>query len=135
MNGALAFLKSFMTEMKEWESNFCDAQDEADEGGADLEEVKSNYKRQLFDLLTKYSLAEGLNRERLVDLGATIPTTYDPNRDSISADGQSGLVFLVKQTVGFKSTFRFLLLEQQEGWVIKRKDRLDLHGDWVASSL
>jgi hypothetical protein len=127
-------LVSFMTEMKRWEVGFCDEQDALDEDGADIVDLKESYKKNLEIILNSYSLDKGLNRDRLIDLGATIPATYDPGRDAIESDG-SNAIFIVQQAAGFKSKFRFFMVKCSEVWMIDKKERLDATGSWVGSSL
>lgn len=132
---AIDDLVVFMKSMKAWESDFCSAQDEADESDIDIDIVKQEYAVKLDEIFNLHSLDEGINRERLVDLGVTIPVTYDPSRDVIEPENNSDSIFIVKQTAGFKSQFRFFMVFQDPVWVIKRKERLDGSGKWVESSL
>ncbi|MEE5137587.1 NTF2 fold immunity protein [Pseudomonas alliivorans] len=133
--GALKCLLSFMKSMKSWEIEFCTAQDEADEKDLDLTPIRNDYALRLKEILDMYSLDCGLNRERLVDLGSTIPVTYDPDRDEVDAESESLAVFIVKQATGFKSQFRFSMINKDQSWLIQKKERLGGSGKWLASSL
>ncbi|MBP1126818.1 MULTISPECIES: NTF2 fold immunity protein [Pseudomonas] len=132
---AIDDLMKFMNSMKDWEAGFCSAQDEADESDIDISMIKQKYAVKLEEILNIHSLDEGINRERLVDLGSTIPVTYDPSRDVIEPENHSESIFIVTQTAGFKSQFRFFMVFRDPDWVIKRKERLDGSGKWIASSL
>ena len=132
---AIDDLVIFMNSMKDWEADFCSAQDEADESDIDISTVKQDYAVKLMEILNLHSLDEGVNRERLVDLGSTIPVTYDSSRDVVEPENNSESIFIVKQNAGFKSQFRFFMVFRNPDWVIKKKERLDGSGKWVASSL
>lgn len=132
---AIDDLVVFMNAMKVWEADFCSAQDEADEGNIDIAIVKQEYAVKLDEILNLHSLDEGINRARLVDLGSTIPVTYDPSRDVVEPESNSESIFIVTQTSGFKSQFRFFMIFRDPVWVIKKKERLNGSGKWVESSL
>lgn len=134
-NDVSSYLRNFMNEMKCWELDICAAQDtvgDVDEGYESLEEL---FREKLHHILDNYSTPEGMNRMRLIDLGSTIPVTYDPDRDIISVEERSNSIFVVAQAAGFKSKFRFSLVARGEGWVIAKKERLSADRKWVGSSL
>jgi hypothetical protein len=133
-NSAKDQLISFMAEMNKWETEFCGAQDAADEEDLDITPIKEDYKKKLQAILDKYSLNHGLNRDRLIDLGATVPATYQPTSDHIEADPVD-TIFMVQQSNGFRSKFRFFMVERGGTWFIDRKERAEGKDKWVRSSL
>jgi hypothetical protein len=133
-NSAKDRLISFMAEMNEWETEFCAAQDEADEADLDITPIKEGYKKKLEAILDKYSLNQGLNRDRLIDLGATVPATYQPTHDHIESD-PADTIFMVQQSNGFRSKFRFFMVERGRTWFVDRKERAEGTDKWVRSSL
>ncbi len=133
-NSAKERLISFMTEMNEWETEFCGAQDLADEEDLDITPIKEDYKKKLEVILDKYSVNHGLNRDRVIDLGATVPATYQPTNDHIEAD-PTDTMFMVQQSNGFRSKFRFFMVEHGGTWFIDRKERAEGKDKWVRSSL
>ncbi|UFH49886.1 NTF2 fold immunity protein [Pseudomonas sp. KNUC1026] len=128
-------LMSFMAAMSVWEIEFCSAQDEADEPGSDIGIIRDRYAAKLLAIFDQYSIHHGVNRNRLVDLGSTLPPTYDPERDHVEVEKENEPVFLVKQSAGFKSHFRFTMFRHNETWLIKEKQRLDENGHWAPSAL
>ncbi len=133
-NSAKDRLICFMVEMNEWETEFCAAQDEADEEDLDMSPVKEYYKKKLEVILDRYSLKNGLNRHRLIDLGATVPATYQPTHDHIESD-PAETIFMVQQSSGFRSKFRFVMVERGGTWFVDRKERAEGTDKWVRSSL
>lgn len=127
-------LLGFMKEMNRWESEFCAAQDAADEDDLDVTPIKKEYKKKLEAILDRYSLKKGLNRDRLTDLGATLPATYQPANDLIECDA-TGTIIMVQQSNGFRSKFRFFMIECDGSWFIDRKERAEGGDQWVKSSL
>ncbi|PWU30105.1 hypothetical protein DK254_08250 [Pseudomonas sp. RW407] len=77
---AIDILKDFMCEMHIWETSFCKAQDEYDEADHDTKELCGVYREKLKVILEKYSMETTPNRDRLVDLGCTVPATYTPTK-------------------------------------------------------
>jgi len=134
-SSALDSLLELMREMKEWETDFCTAQDKADENDLDISGVRDEYATKLRDILNRYCLDQGLNKERLADLGSTIPVTYDPGRDEVEAESGSDAIYIVKQAAGFKSVFRFSMIFKGENWLVQKKERLNESGKWVASTV
>ena len=132
---ALDSLFELMKKMKEWEADFCTAQDNADEDDLDISAVRDEYATKLKEILDCHSLDQGLNKERLVDLGSTIPVTYDPCRDEVLLENGSDAIYIVKQAVGFKSVFRFSMILKGENWLVQKKERLNESGKWVASTI
>ncbi|MBD8596566.1 NTF2 fold immunity protein [Pseudomonas sp. CFBP 8772] len=133
-NSAKDRLICFMAEMNEWETEFCAAQDAADEEDLDIIPIKEDYKKKLEAILDEYSLSHGSNRDRLIDLGATVPATYQPTDDHIEAD-PTDAIFMVQQSNGFRSKFRFFMVERDGTWFIDRKERAEGKDKWVRSSL
>jgi hypothetical protein len=133
-NNAEGGLIGFMTEMNQWEVEFCSAQDAADDEDEDVVPLKQEYKKKLEVILNLYSLNHGLNRDRLNDLGATIPPAYQPTNDQLEADS-SGTIFMVQQSNGFKTKSRFFMVERGGTWLIDKKERAEVGDKWVSSSL
>lgn len=134
---AIDTLKEFMREMCAWETDFCDAQDECDETVTETTELHTKYREKLKEILEKYSIETKQNRERLIDLGCTIPVTYDPQRDKIVITDEKDDLCQIQTTQpnGLKCDFLFTLRKYSNDWKIDKKHRQDSKGSWVLSTL
>lgn len=61
------------------------------------------------------------------------PPAYDPELDAVMVEsvGRSRMVISQQQGTGFKSTYRFTLVNTERGIRIAKKERLDYNGRWT----
>ncbi|WP_312602107.1 NTF2 fold immunity protein [Pseudomonas luteola] len=129
-------LIDFLTRMHHWEDAFYHKQEELDENGEDDSETVKEYKKQLEAIFEEFTINDSKNSERIIDMGCTFPTTYNPNDKIIPVEiNNNEAVYLVEQSTGFKSTFRFTLTKSKETWFILKKERLTHNTTWARSTI
>ncbi|RIJ86554.1 hypothetical protein RSP822_09890 [Ralstonia solanacearum] len=111
LNQARGALRSFMAEMQRWELSFYHEKLDALKGGRDATAIDSRGRKELSEILEKWSLPDKTNRGRLIDLGCSDPSTYDPESDVEGGAelGDVGAVFTIHQKTGLQTISRFTL--------------------------
>jgi hypothetical protein len=130
-------LIDFLTKMHHWEDAFYHKQEELDENGEDDSETVEEYKEKLEAIFDEFVVDDSRNSERIIDMGCTFPTTYNPNDKIIPVEINENekAVYIVEQSTGFKSTFRFTLTKSKETWLILKKERLTHNSAWARSTI
>ena len=134
---ARSALRSVMAEMKLWELNFYHEKLDAVKNGRDAEAIDNQGRKKLSEILEKWALQDKTNQGRLIDLGCSDPSTYDPERDIEDGVelGDGDAIFTIRQKVGLQTISRFTLIFNSGAWKIKRKESLNYRGKWQCSVL
>jgi hypothetical protein len=133
---ALSVLVDFMTEMCDWENKFLEEKMMLVDEGKSTSDCNTKYTNRLRKIFELYTIGDSKTLARLSLPGASSPVMYDPTRDYIhEAEAKGKKVFIkVDQVDGFKSSFRFTLVDDGKVCKIIKKDTLR-NGGWEKSSL
>ncbi len=137
LDKARGALRSFMAEMKRWELGFYHEKLDALKSGRDATAIDNQGRKELSEILEKWSIPDKTNRGRLIDLGCSDPSTYDPESD-VEDDAELsdvGAVFTIHQKTGLQTISRFTLNFKSGVWKIKKKEFLNFKDKWQRSVL
>ncbi|URX61439.1 RhsIA family immunity protein [Luteibacter anthropi] len=134
---ARSALRTFMSDMKRWELGFYHEKLDAVKNGRDATLIDNQGRKELSEVLEKWSLQDKTNQGRLIDLGCSDPSTYDPDSDiEGSAEFTDGdAIFTIHQKTGLQTISRFTLNLESGAWKIKRKEFLNYKDKWQRSVL
>ncbi len=133
---ARSSLMSFMSEMMEWEKRFCQQKRSALEEGRDVIDINGRERRNLSEILERWSFPDKTNQGRLIDLGCSDPPTYDPEidvEDSVESKGEE-VIFIIQQTEALLTKSRFTMKKGDE-WMVKKKEFFNYKDKWQRSVL
>ncbi|WP_175023776.1 MULTISPECIES: NTF2 fold immunity protein [Burkholderia] len=134
---ARSALVSFMSIMKEWESRFYRQKRSALEEGRDVVSINDRERKNLSEILERWSFPDKTNQGRLIDLGCSDPPTYDPEidvEDSVESKGGE-VIFTIRQTVGLLTKSRFTMKKKGGEWMVKKKEFFNYKDRWQRSVL